>query len=274
MAKGERKLAIIGAGNICRQVVGMLASNQANAGYDSAFSIAVLKRPGSAFQGGPGIAAVFSDIQELLAWQPDLIAEAAGQEAVGEYARLVLEKGIPFLVSSVGALADENMYDALLSAARKGNTRLLIPAGAIGGLDYLRAAALFEGTRVTYESRKPPSAWAPELAAQGMQSDQLTQPLELFAGTANVAASRYPKNLNVAATLALAGTGMHNTRVRVVVDPDAPGNQHVIRVDGPAGTLAMTIANQPSPDNPKTSWIVSRSIVSTLRRYFEPCWIG
>src|SRR5690606_39860268 len=124
--------------------------------------IAVLKRPDSAFQGHKDIVAVFSDIHDLLAWQPDLIVETAGQEAVGQYGRLCLEKGIPFLVSSVGALADVGLYGALLDAARKGNTRVLIPSGAIGGLDYIRSAALFDGTSVTYESRKPVSAWASE----------------------------------------------------------------------------------------------------------------
>ncbi|MCC2597173.1 aspartate dehydrogenase [Pusillimonas sp. MFBS29] len=269
-----RKLAIIGAGNICRQVVGLLAEDCPDSARDSAFSIAVLKRPGSSFQGPDDGLVVFSDIHDLLAWQPDLIVEAAGQEAVKQYARLCLESGRPFLVSSVGALADDSLYGALLDAARKGNTRMLIPSGAIGGLDYIRSAALFEGTRVTYESRKPPSAWKPELADQGIDSGQLAEELELFAGAADVAATRYPKNLNVAATLALAGTGMQDTQVRVVVDPKASGNQHVIRTNGPAGTFSVTIANRPSPDNPKTSWIVSRSIVSSIRRYFEPCWIG
>ncbi len=262
-----RKLAIIGVGNICRQMVEVLAQGDQ-------FSIAVLKRPSAAFTAGPGIGTVFADIDDLLAWKPDLIAEAAGQAAVSQYAATCLRQGIPFLVSSVGALADENLYKDLCQAAQDGNTRLLIPSGAIGGLDYVRSAAMFDGAQVTYESRKPPSAWVPELAALGIEPTHVTEPLELFAGMADEAATRYPKNLNVAATLALAGVGMRNTKVRVIVDPNAPGNLHTIKVDGPAGSFELTIANKPSPDNPKTSWIVSRSLVVSIRRYFEPCWVG
>lgn len=270
-----RKLAIIGAGNICRQVVEVLSPDTSSKERQGdSFLIAVLKRRDAGSGGAAGIHAVFADIDDLLAWKPDLVVEAAGQDAVRQYAGVCLERGVPFLVSSVGALADEGLYMALQDAARQGKSRLLIPPGAIGGLDYVRAAALFDRTSVTYESRKPPSAWMPELRALGIDPDRVVEPLELFAGSADEAATRYPKNLNVAATLALAGVGMRDTLVRVIVDPNAPGNQHAIKLNGPAGTFVSRLANKPSPGNPKTSWIVSRSIVSTIRRYFEPCWIG
>jgi aspartate dehydrogenase len=98
----------------------------------------------------------------------------------------------------------------------------------------------------------------------------MTEPYVFFEGDAETAAQRYPKNLNVAATLALAGIGMRDTSVRVVADPAVEANTHVIDVESPAGTFQGRIVNAPSPNNPKTSAIVAFSVVNAIRRYFSP----
>ncbi|WP_262393750.1 aspartate dehydrogenase domain-containing protein [Bordetella pertussis] len=85
---------------------------------------------------------------------------------------------------------------------------------------------------------------------------------------------RFPKNLNVAATLALAGIGMTRTRVEVVVDPQARGNQHRIQVRSPLGEMQIELVNAPSPANPKTSWLVAQSVLATIRRHLARFTIG
>jgi aspartate dehydrogenase len=96
----------------------------------------------------------------------------------------------------------------------------------------------------------------------------------LFEGSAREAAKLFPQNLNVAATIALAGAGMDNTQVSVVVDPAAKGNMHTLTATGSFGSLSAQIMNRPSPTNPKTSWVVGLSIISNLDRYFAPIVVG
>src|SRR5690606_14242001 len=125
----------------------------------------------------------------------------------------------PVVITSVGALADDAQRQALHDAAQLGKAQLIIPAGAIGSLDYLGALRHIEGARVRYESRKPVAAWAAELAEQGYDAAMPGEPVVLYEGDAATAAQKYPKNLNVAATLAFAGVGMLATQVKVVADP-------------------------------------------------------
>lgn len=214
------------------------------------------------------------DFVELLAWRPNLVVEVAGQAAVREHAENCLRAGIRFMVTSVGALADDRQMQTLHYAARSGKSQLIIPAGAVGSLDYLNAVRQIDGARVTYESRKPAAAWHAELAELGHDPVALDEAVILYEGDAATAAQQYPKNLNVAATLALAGVGMKATQVRVVADPDATENQHTIHVDGPLGTLTTRLVNRPSPSNPKTSWIVAQSVLAAIHKQFSAVVVG
>jgi aspartate dehydrogenase len=102
----------------------------------------------------------------------------------------------------------------------------------------------------------------------------LGEPVVLYEGDAAPAAQKYPKNLNVAATLALAGVGMQATQVKVVADPGITTNQHTIHVDSPLGTLTTKLVNQPSPGNPKTSWIVAQSVLAVVQRQVARIVVG
>jgi aspartate dehydrogenase len=265
------RIAIIGSGNICRHIVNSLLATPA---LRNKYALAVLARSHQPKVPLPEGVDVFTDIDAVLNWQPDLVVEAASQGAVREYGEKCLKAGVSFLITSTGALANTELAASLTADALAGGCRIIIPSGAIGGLDYLQGAARFPDAKVTYESRKPPAAWIPELEAMGIEPAAISEPMVLFSGPASDAAARYPKNLNVAATLAQAGVGMAATQVQVIVDPQSPGNQHVIHVESAAGTFSLSIVNKPSPDNPKTSWIVAENIVATICRYFSSCWVG
>lgn len=66
---------------------------------------------------------------------PDLVVECAGHQAVDAYGVEVLQAGIDLLMVSVGALADAAREQALMAAARTAHKKLILPSGAIGGID-------------------------------------------------------------------------------------------------------------------------------------------
>ncbi|PZU88119.1 MAG: hypothetical protein DI527_17855 [Chelatococcus sp.] len=261
-----RKLALIGYGAIARDLAASLME-AAGPGY----RLTVLLRPGSPSRARvPAGIEIVPDAAALAADRPDLVVEAAGHEAVRGTVPECLGLGLPVLISSIGALHDAALFDDLLRRATGAGGRLILPSGALGGLDYVRAVRGAKSLSLRYESRKPPSAWKAELAALGFDPAALTEPVTLFSGTAREAAASYPQNLNVAAALALAGPGFEATGVDVVCDPAATGNTHSVAAKSEYGTLSLTIANTPSPDNPKSSWIVSRSLLAAIDQFFSP----
>lgn len=205
-------------------------------------------------------------LDALIASGPSLVVEAAGQAAAADMMPALMEAGIDVVIGSTGALGDDALLGRLLAAAQNSGAKLVVPAGAVGGLDYLAALAPVDGTRVTYTSRKPVAAWTEELRAAGRDPVMLAGEHVLFEGTAREAAKLYPRNLNAGLTVALAA-GHERTKVRVVADPAATGNIHEITVEGPVGSAAMCFTNLPSPDNPKTSALTALSLALAVRRH-------
>lgn len=210
-----------------------------------------------------------ASLEELLAFKPQLVIEAAAQAAVREYLPACLELGISVVITSIGALTDTALVDELVRVAGENGSQILLPSGAIGGLDYLQSVRHASDLQVVYESRKPVAAWLPELAELNIEPASVSTEMLLFEGNAAEAAQRYPKNLNVAATLALAGVGMQKTKVKVVVDPTLTQNQHVIHITSQFGSMRLVLSNTPSPSNPKSSWVVAQSIASVVQREFS-----
>jgi len=206
--------------------------------------------------------------EEARAFNPQLAVECAGQDAVRTRVPLLLADGVSVVLASVGALADSATHETLRSAVR-GRARVVLPSGAIGGLDYLDAVANEPGLEVAYLSTKPVDAWRDELARLRIDADTLREPYTLFEGSAAEAALRYPQNLNVAATLALRGVGMEKTRVTVRADPGVAVNTHEIHVRSAAGTAMFRFQNAPSADNPKTSALTALSLATEVARFFR-----
>lgn len=205
---------------------------------------------------------------DLIAAQPRLVIEAAGHGAVAEHVIPVLQAGIPVVLASVGALADDDLRRQVTQAAQTGKTSLIFPSGAIGALDYIRTVSHSANLRIRYCSRKPVAAWEDELIARGLAPDKIDREVILFEGAAREASLSFPQNLNVAMLLALAGPGIEGVEVRVMADPKATGNTHEIEVESAAGQAALIFNNMPSADNPKTSALTALSIVHAMREYF------
>jgi aspartate dehydrogenase len=254
-------VGLIGYGGIAQDVVTALR----DAG-DNVKLIGALCRPGRAEKaraGLPGIDIV-ETLAALLARRPNIVAEVAGQQAVAEHGPEVLRRGFDLLVISIGALAEQALLERLKAAAREGNSRILLPAGAIGGIDAIAAMRVAGLNAVRYRSRKPPAAWRGSPAEKVADLDKLTQRTVLYKGTAGEAALLYPQNANVAAAVALAGLGFDATEVELVADPEAPGNVHEIEAEGVAGRFAIQLQGKPSRSNPKTSALAALSVARAL----------
>lgn len=247
-----RTVALIGAGTIAR-AVGQALAEGAVPGVEL---IGFLTRAPKLDLPGPE----FASLDELLDRGPEIVIEAASHEAIREYGPKVLGAGCTFVCCSVGALADTALRAQLLEAGG----RLVVPSGAVGGLDVITAAVTHGLQEVVVEQRKPPGNLMPEDEAAALR-----EPAVVFDGTVADVVAVYPKTTNVAAAVALAGLGFEQTRARVVADPSISSNQVHLVVRGTFGTMTLTLENVPSA-NPRTSAIVPDSVLATLRRLTQP----
>lgn len=234
-------------------------------GRDSLATIsAVLLREGSSRPIPDQIRAV-TRAEDLISQAPLAVVECAGHDALKTHGPEILRAGLPLIIVSVGALADDALRARLNAAAVAGHTRYVTVVGAIGGLDALVSARIAGLDSVQYVGRKPPLAWKGSPAETAFALDQIRAPQAIFEGTAREAALTYPKNANVTAAVALAGVGFDETQVRLIADPSAHGNMHEIIAEGPFGRMRFEITNRPSPDNPKTSWLAALSAEQAVR---------
>jgi aspartate dehydrogenase len=164
----------------------------------------------------------------------------------------------------------------LARRAQETGARIVVPTGALLGLDAVRAAAEGPVESVTIESRKPPGglAGAPYLVQHGIDVSGVTVPRRVFEGNAFDAAAGFPANVNVAAALALAGIGPVRTRVEIWADPTITRNIHTIRVEADAARFTMTIENVPSVENPRTGQITALSMLACLRGLVSTLKVG
>lgn len=195
----------------------------------------------------------------------ELIVEAASQAALKDLAPRVLGKGLPLIALSVGALGDAHFLAEVTQLAREKKGRLLIPSGALGGLDAVRGAAEAGLDEVTLVTAKPP---------EGFGLKDITEPRVLYEGPATEAVAKFPKNVNVAAALSLAGLGFEKTHVRIVADPTITANTHTVIVKGAFGQMTCKIENKPSPENPASSYLASLAALALIRRFVSPIQVG
>ncbi|WP_338664562.1 aspartate dehydrogenase [Pararoseomonas sp. SCSIO 73927] len=267
------RLGMIGAGGMADTVLSALAAGLPR----PLAALGLLVRPGREAAAGALQArfgkvaagwAVHTELEAFLSGAPDLVVECAGHDAVRAYGQAVLAAGRDLLVISTGALADQALHEGLVAAAARGSARLILPAGAVGGIDALAAARLSGLEEVSYVGRKPPRAWTGTRAEGLLDLDALAEPATFFEGSARDAARDYPQNANVAATVALAGAGFDATRVRLVADPGIMRNQHEIIVRSAAVDFTIRLEGKPSPSNPKTSlgagYSVAREVLNRI----------
>jgi aspartate dehydrogenase len=209
---------------------------------------------------------------EQLAEVADIVVECAPSKLVRVIVAPVVTRGKTAIVLSVGALLDN---EDLIGLAKDNGGQIVVPTGALIGLDAVTAAA--EGTihSVRLVTRKPLKglAGAPHLVENNIAIEGLTEPLRIFEGSAREAAKGFPANLNVGVALSLAGIGPDLTRVEIWADPTVTRNTHRIEVDSDSARFSMSIENIPS-ENPKTGRITALSVIACLRKQRASLRIG
>lgn len=258
------KIGIIGTGNIAQYLLESINENKELAGEVTAIF-------GRNQEVGPRLEAqyeaiFYTDFEQFLEAPMDLIVEAATIGVAVEHMEDVLKSERDLIVSSIGAFTDIEFLKQMKAVARANGRHIYLPSGAIGGLDLLQSANALGGLKdVRITTRKSYESLGLELT-DGEQC--------IFEGVALEAIEQFPKNVNVALLLSIAGLGADQTTVRVIADPKVTRNTHTIEASGDFGKMQLTIENEPMPNNPKTSYLAALSILSTLQNRGKAITVG
>lgn len=270
---GQLKVALAGIGAVGLKVAQWLDGSEAKAlGLElvavSASSEASVRDKLSGLSGKP----VYKAPEDLAA-AADVIVECLPPELFRSVAEPVVRAGKILMPLSVTQLLVN--WD-LTDLAGKTGARIIVPTGALLGLDAVRAAA--EGTlnTVTMRTRKPPAglAKAPFVVEQGIDLSDLKEPLRLYQGSVRDAAQKFPANVNVAVALSLAGLGPDETQYEIWADPGVTRNTHTIEVDAAEVSFEMTIAGVPTEENPATGKLTPLSTIAALKGLVQPVRMG
>jgi aspartate dehydrogenase len=209
---------------------------------------------------------------EALCEVADLVIECAPSKLLKSIVAPFVTSGKTAVVLSVGALLE---HDDLFELAKQNGGQIVVPTGALIGLDAVTAAAVGKIHSVRMVTRKPVRglAGAPYIVENSIDIEQITEPLKIFEGTAREAAKGFPANLNVAVALSLAGIGPDRTRLEIWADPALTRNVHRVEVESDSARFSMSIENIPS-ENPKTGLITALSVIAWLRKLRAPLRVG
>ena len=204
----------------------------------------------------------------------DLVIEATKTDSAFDIAKKAISHSRDIMIMSVGGIIEH--YQELKALAEEKKAHIFIPSGAICGIDGLKAAGCGKINKVILTTKKPPKAFlgAPYIVKKKIRLDNIDKDTVIFEGNAVQAIRAFPQNINVAATLSLAGIGPENTLVRIVASPTIDRNVHQVEVDSDAGKIIAVSENVVHPDNPKTSYLAVLSAVAVLKQILEPVKIG
>ncbi|MGB6637019.1 MAG: aspartate dehydrogenase [Bradyrhizobium sp.] len=202
----------------------------------------------------------------------DVVIECAPAKLLRSIVAPFVERGKTAIALSAGALLEN---EDLIELARQNGGQIVVPTGALIGLDAVTAAAVGEIHSVRMVTRKPVRglAGAPFLVENNIDIESIKEPLKIFDGTAREAAKGFPANLNVAVALSLAGIGPDRTRLEIWADPALTRNVHRVEVDSDSARFSMSIEGIPS-ENPKTGRITALSVIALLRKQRAALRVG
>ena len=262
----KRRLAIVGCGAIGSLVARLLEKKKSSFVVTAVFDtfISNSQTLSKSLKSRPKVCGELSQIFSHC----DMVLEAASVQAAVQVAEASLRKGKPLVMMSTGGFLLNRKR--LTDLAERTRTKIYLPSGALGGLDALKAARQMGGLKsAQITSTKPPRgfAGAPGLTkAQKQKLYKSKTSFYLYQGNVAGAVKRFPANVNVAATTALASGAPGKLKVRVMADPQIKFNQHEIRASGDFGELSSITRNRPSRQNPKTSALAILSALALLER--------
>ena len=198
----------------------------------------------------------------------DLVVEAATQEAAKDVLLKTSSRGVDIMLTSVGALVEDDFRATVFDKAKNCDARIYIPSGPMFGMDGLRAAASDELDTVEMVLT------AGDASFVDIDVSNIKERKVLFSGSAREAVKKFPKNINIAATVSLQGIGFDKTKVTIVLDPEAKTNRFDLIVEGKFGKSECTTSNVYSPESPYNSYLSSLSTISALERIIRNEWAG
>lgn len=197
----------------------------------------------------------------------DIVVECASQDAAKALIPAILAQGKVLVLSSIGALAEDALRANLDQLVKRYGGQVLLPSGALGGLDLIAALKIHGIHKMLLVTTKPGYAL-------GRPMVDGSEPEVIFRGSAKEAAAHYPQNMNIAATLALAGPGMEKVDVEVRASSSSQVNTHEVFIDAVDGHYRLEFTHLPSRSNPKTSAVVASSVIALLRNLDAPVRMG
>ena len=265
----EKRVGIIGYGSIGKEIIAATRRNE----IPNARIVALFDKESTVFNQvdyDNGELNLFSDFDEFynsdIYSNIDIIIECASKGAIKEYGKKIIDSKKDLIVLSVGAFSDEKYLIELQNLSNLNNTKILIPTGAIAGLDSIRSVKKYLNTLTIVTTKNPKSLiGAPYFKSSKIRIDEILKETVLFEGNAVDAIELFPANVNVAVSVALAGIGLVKTQVKIVADPTLSVNKHEIVGEGTFGKIQIVVQNIPSPSNPRTSYLASLSAIECLR---------
>lgn len=266
------KIGIVGCGAIGSSLAKAIVSDFSKKGeLVSLYDIDIKKAYHLSIKFNKKLAAL--NLEDLIN-KADLVIEATKADTAFDIVKKVLSLSKDIMIMSVGGIMQH--YQELKVLTEEKKAHIFIPSGAICGIDGLKAAILGKINKVILTTRKHPKAFlgAPYVLKKKIRLDNIDKDTVLFEGNAAQAIKAFPQNINVAATLSMAGIGPQATIVRIVASPTISRNIHEIEIESDAGKIISRCENVIHPDNPKTSYLAVLSAIATLKEILEPIKIG
>jgi aspartate dehydrogenase len=210
---------------------------------------------------------------EEIADHCDFVIESLPPQTFQTLARPVLLAGKILIVLSASQLLGQ---DELIQLAKENGGRIIVPSGAILGIDALKAVAVGELKSVTIKTSKPVAGLlnAPYVKKLGIDLTTIDAPLCLLSGSVMQIAKEFPANVNVAAAFSLAGLGPDLTKMEIWADPSLERNLHTVTVQSDSSDFTVSIENRPSDENPATGRITPQSVIALLSQMNSTLKIG
>ena len=197
----------------------------------------------------------------------DIVIECAVQKVVSQIFDSVIKTEKYFVPMSVGAfLTFPELYSKYQKLSEKKKHKILLPAGAIGGFDCIDTLKIIGVKNAKIQTRKPNRAFRNNqyIEANNIKLSENSS-IVVFKGSAKLATTYFPRSVNVAARLALSTLGPEKTLVEIIADPTISKNIHTIEIESDVGKYNFTFENNPSPTNPKTSWLAALSAIYAIK---------
>ncbi|MCX8093888.1 MAG: aspartate dehydrogenase [Candidatus Goldbacteria bacterium] len=266
-----KKIGIIGCGNIGTEIARAVDKGDINVEISGCYDISKQKYE-QMLKKLKNIKPEFMQLEDVIK-NCDLAIECATKDAVRNIFETAIKYYRDIIFLSAGGVLD---CQDLIEEAKNKMINMYIPSGAVVGIDGLDAAKYLGIKQVTLITRKPPEAFKGNkyLQQKNIDPDKINVETVVFDGTAKEAVDDFPANINVAATLSIAGIGPEKTKVKIIIDPFIKTNIHEIIVEGDFGRFRTITENLPSPENPKTSYLTSLSTIVLIKKIVEPIHIG